>query len=253
MACSPPRTKWRRVGEEPRGLDSNNETRATGHRRHAEERGSEYPGGTSIIAQSPGGTDDGKPAAISAMWKKMGEKNVRDTQAHKTGGTRGTGATKVTQQAYNRQDTLALWETGEMGRSQPVKSHAGRVIDLQWDKQGTDIDLEDIGPPESVEETGMAWWATAPPQFTPDSLEWSEDDEEWLPVSGKSQGKSKGVGRTPGVRPIRSYSRKDREHKGKSDSSRVETPAHTVTAESESGERLGEGRGRWRPGAHGRK
>ena len=204
-----------------------------------------------MFAQSPGGTGSNKFAAISAMQGRQGEKRERDMMATGTGDKGENNAKKITQQAQSKQqDTIALWSAGEMGRSQPVKSHAGRVIDLQGDTMGTDIDLEDMAPTGSREETGRAWWAPAPPQFTPDSLVWSEDEEDWLPAKGEVRGKGKGVGRTQGVRPIRSYSKKDREYTGKRDSVKGGTPAHTAIAESASGERPGESRGeRWRPGS----
>ena len=124
-----------------------------------------------------------------------------------------------------------------------MRSQAGRVIYLQGDNLGKDIDLEDMAPIESGDETGRAWWAPAPPQFTPDSLAWSEDEEEWVPAKGVVRGKGKEVGRVQGARPIRSYSKKDREATGERDRGKGGTPAHTATSESASYERLWGSRG----------
>ena len=133
------------------------------------------------------------------MQEKRAETGDREVRVHNQWGTQGVGPRKGPQQGYNKQQvTMALWAAGEMGQSQPVKSHAGRVIDLQGDNQGPDIDLEDMAPPESGDEAGIPWWAPAPPQFTPDSLEWSEDDDDWFPSKGETVGKSKGAGRTAG-------------------------------------------------------
>ena len=180
LACSA-RTKWRRVGEEPRASFGEVGTRAAASRQCAEDKGAGSPGGTGISLQSPGGTSRNKPDAISAMQGKTKAKGERDTQAHKALGPQGVGPNKGPQQGLGRQqDTIALWTAGEMGQRQPVKSHEGQVIDLQWDSQSQDIDLEEIGPPEGGMDPGTAWWAPAPPKFSADSWEWSEDEEEWL-------------------------------------------------------------------------
>ena len=91
--------------------------------------------------------------------------------------------------------------------------------------------MEDWGRIESEEESGTAWWAPASPRFAPDSLAWSEDEEEWSPAGEGAQGKSKRGGKDAGSKPIKSYARKDRENSGKKDRGRVEAPSHTEIGE----------------------
>ena len=95
-----------------------------------------------------------------------------------------------------------------------------------------------MAPTESGDEIGRDWWAPAPPQFTPDSLAWSEDEEEWLPEKRSDRGKEKGVERVRGTRPMRSYSKKDREATGKREGGTGESQAHTAIAGSSSRERV---------------
>ena len=76
-----PRTKWRRVDEEAQYTELALDTRAAAYRQRAEERDTEYPGGTGMFPQSPGGSGSNKPAAISAMQGKQGEKRDRDMMA----------------------------------------------------------------------------------------------------------------------------------------------------------------------------
>ena len=45
--------------------------------------------------------------------------------------------------------------------------------------------MEEAGAPEGEVSPRVAWWAPAPPKFTAESWEWSEDEEEWLPAKGK--------------------------------------------------------------------
>ena len=55
-------------------------------------------------------------------------------------------------------------------------------MDLLWDGQGASVDLEVAGDPAGEAETYGAWWAPHPQKFSVDSLEWSEDEEDWLPA-----------------------------------------------------------------------
>ena len=103
LACSPPRSKWRRVGGEPRSGETRWGPRAADYRRCAGTKELECPGGTGILARSPGGTSGITPAAISAMQGDRREKRDRDSEIPGARERSGSSARKSEQQAFNKQ------------------------------------------------------------------------------------------------------------------------------------------------------
>ena len=172
--------------------------RAAAFGQRAEGRREECPGGAGSAARSPGGLEDNSQFAAGARLSLDAEESEKGTPAGKIRDASGSTHSKGKIQVYSgRQATRALWLAGEMGLSRPVKSHTGRVIDLEWGKSGTGSDLEDMGTGGSGDETEHTWWAPAAPHFAPEELEWSEDEEEWCrggrgPEEGDKGGKSDG-------------------------------------------------------------
>ena len=77
-----------------------------------------------------------------------------------------------------------------------------------------------------------AWWAPAPPKFTAESCEWSEDEEEWFPAKGKEPGTGKVREKSAGGKPSKDYSRRGKGAGGQQVKGALRKLACTVTAGS---------------------